>query len=103
MELTSKQRRWLRGQAHGLEALVQGGKGGLSEGLINQTIEALARHELIKVRFVADRPERGEQALALAAATGAEVAGSIGRVAILYRAMDDAAKRRYRFPANTNR
>lgn len=98
MELTSKQRRWLRGQAHGLDALVQVGKSGLSDGLIRQTDEVLGRHELIKVRFLADRDDRREQTAALVAAAGAQLAGAIGRVAILYRQHADPEKRRYKMP-----
>jgi len=98
VELTSKQRRWLRGQAHGLEALIQVGKGGLSEGIIRQTDEVLGRHELVKVRFLADREDRREQTAALVAAAGAELAGAIGRVAILFRQHPDPEKRRYKLP-----
>lgn len=98
MELTSKQRRWLRGQAHGLDALVQVGKGGVSDGLLQQMEEVLTRHELVKVRFLADRDDRREQTAALAAATGAQLAGSIGRVAILFRQQPDPDKRRYEIP-----
>jgi len=98
VELTSKQRRWLRGQAHGLDALVQVGKSGLSDGLIRQTDEVLGRHELIKVRFLADRDDRREQTAALVAAAGAQLAGAIGRVAILYRQHADPEKRRYKMP-----
>lgn len=98
MELTGKQRRWLRGQAHSLEALIQVGKGGLSDGLLAQTKEVLARHELIKVRFGAERAERAEQAKALATAVDAELVGAIGRVAILFRAKPDPDERRYNLP-----
>lgn len=98
MELTSKQRRWLRGQAHALDALIQVGKGGLSQGLIRQTDEVLGRHELVKVRFLADRDDRREQTEALVAATGAQLAGAIGRVAILFRQQPDPEKRRYKVP-----
>ena len=98
MELTSKQRRWLRGQAHALDALVQVGKGGVSEGLLQQMEEVLTRHELVKVRFLADRDDRREQTAALADATGAQLAGAIGRVAILFRQQPDPDKRRYELP-----
>ncbi len=98
MELTSKQRRWLRGQAHALEALIQVGKAGLSEGLIRQTDEVLGRHELVKVRFLADRDDRREQTAALAAATGSQLAGAIGRVAILFRQQPDPDQRRFKLP-----
>lgn len=98
MELTSKQRRWLRGQAHALDALVQVGKGGISDGLLRQMEEVLARHELVKVRFLADRDDRREQTASLVDATGAQLAGSIGRVAILFRQQPDPDKRRYQLP-----
>ncbi len=98
MELTSKQRRWLRGQAHALDALVQVGKGGLSAGLVRQADEVLARHELVKVRFLADRDDRKEQTAVLATAVGAQIAGAIGRVAILFRQDPDPEKRRYQLP-----
>jgi RNA-binding protein len=98
VELTSKQRRWLRGQAHGLDALVQVGKSGLSDGIMRQTDETLERHELIKVRFTADRDERAVQAAALAKAMRAELVGSIGRVAVIFRQNEDPEKRRYDVP-----
>ena len=98
MELTNKQRRWLKGQAHSLEPFVHVGKGGLSAGVLDQAEAALARHELVKVRLIADREERGEQAAELAQRTGAELIGTIGRVAILYRAAADAEARRYKLP-----
>lgn len=98
MELTSKQKRWLRGQAHGLDALVQVGKAGLSEGVVARTDSVLRDHELMKVRFGAERAERSRQADELAAATGAELVGAIGRVAILYRRQDDPERRKYELP-----
>ena len=98
MELTSKQRRWLRGQAHALDALIQVGKGGLSDGLIRQTDEVLRRHELVKVRFLADRDDRREQTAELVRVAGAQLAGAIGRVAILFRQHPDPEKRRYNLP-----
>ena len=98
MELTSKQRRWLRGQAHGLDALVQVGKGGLSDGITRLTEETLARHELIKVRFGTDREERAAQTATLVAAVDAQLVGAIGRVAVLYRQNPDPDKRRYDIP-----
>jgi RNA-binding protein len=98
MELTNKQRRWLKGQAHSLDPFIHVGKGGLSEGVLEQAEAALARHELVKARFSAEREERSAQAADLAARTGAELIATIGRVAILYRAGADPAKRRYRLP-----
>ena len=39
--MTSKERAYWRGQANGLQALFQVGKGGISDALIKQTDDAL--------------------------------------------------------------
>jgi RNA-binding protein len=85
--LTGKQRHHLRGLGHKLVPLVQLGKGGLDEGLIKAVDQALADHELIKVR-VGDGADLDRHAAAerLAAETHSEVAQVIGNVVLLYRA-----------------
>lgn len=85
--LTGKQRHHLRGLGHKLDPLVQVGKGGIDEGLIKAVDQALADHELIKVR-VGDTAEvdRHEAADTIAAQTHSEVAQVIGNVVLLYRA-----------------
>lgn len=84
--LNGKQRRHLRSLGHHLKPVVLVGKEGISESLVASTDEALEQHELIKVRF---GEHAGEDRHALAAAlTGgckAELAGVIGRTALLYR------------------
>ena len=60
--------------------------------------EALAAHELIKVRFVDDKERRRELAAELAEAVEAGLAGVVGHVAILYRPHPDAKKRRIELP-----
>ncbi len=98
--LTSAERKQLRGLSHELHALVQVGKGGLSPGLRRQLEQALADHELVKVRFLEGPDKATKQALceALTAATGAELAGLVGHVAILYRQQPDPEKRRVAMP-----
>lgn len=88
--LTSKQRQFLRGLSHPLSPIVHVGKGGITESLIAETRKALDSHELIKVRFAIDESGvRKEAATRLAAATDAHLAGTIGKVAILYRERDE--------------
>jgi RNA-binding protein len=85
--LTGKQRHHLRGLGHALNPIVQVGKGGLDDGLIKAVDQALADHELVKIR-VGDGAEldRHETAEELAAHTQSEVAQVIGNVVLLYRA-----------------
>ncbi|MDQ3282755.1 MAG: ribosome assembly RNA-binding protein YhbY [Acidobacteriota bacterium] len=88
--LTSKQRQYLRGLAHPLTPIVRVGKAGVTETLIAETKKSLESHELIKVRIEIDESaERKEVADRLARETDAQLAGTIGKVAILYREREE--------------
>ena len=90
MALTTKQRQFLKGLAHPLSPIVRVGKGGVSDAVVAETKKSLLAHELIKVRFeIDDSEKRHDLAQQLATAADAEVAGSVGKIAILYRARDE--------------
>ena len=90
MALTSKQRQFLRGLAHALEPVVRVGRAGASPSVIEETKRSLNAHELIKVRIEHDdSSQRKALAEELARACDAEVAGSIGKLAILYRRREE--------------
>lgn len=93
MTLTAKQRQYLKGLAHPLSPVVRVGKGRLSEAIVAETKRSLEAHELIKVRIESDDAvERREIAERLCAETGAELAGTIGKTAMLYRAREEKPK-----------
>ena len=94
MALTSPQRKKLRSLAHSLDPIVLIGKQGLTDTLVLSTEKALEAHELIKVRFNEFKREKKEIAAQLAERTGAELAGIIGHVAILFRQNEDPDKQR---------
>lgn len=52
MELTGKQKRYLRAQAHHLTPIVQIGKGGLTNEIKTSIRKALDARELIKVAIL---------------------------------------------------
>jgi RNA-binding protein len=86
MALTGKQRRTLRALGHHLTALLHVGHQGVSPSLIAAVEQALHDHELVKVRVLETSPEpRADAAVALAAATGSEVAQVLGRTVLLYK------------------
>ncbi len=88
-QFDSAQRKFLKALAHPLEPVVQIGAAGVCDGVVNATVEALDRHELIKVKLPRlEREDRGEAATALAAATDSYLCQVIGRVAVLYRRRD---------------
>lgn len=90
MALTSKQKQFLKGLAHPLEPVVRVGRGKLKDTVIEETKKSLLAHELIKVRIESDdSAERRSIAESLASAAGAELAGSVGKIAMLYREREE--------------
>jgi RNA-binding protein len=84
--LSGKQKRFLRGLGHGLKPVVTVGKGEVTESLVKETTEAIASHELIKVKILEScTMGRFEVAEALSSACAAEVAQVLGRTFLLYR------------------
>jgi len=84
--LSGKQKRFLRGLGHSLKPVITVGKGEISEALVNETAEAIASHELIKVKILEScTMDRFEVADRLASACAAEVAQVLGRTLLLYR------------------
>ena len=91
MALTGKQKRFLRGLAHGLPVIVSIGGKGLSDNLINELNTALEHHELVKLKLPpVPRLERQKLLQSICAATHAEAVQSIGRTSVIFRASDPA-------------
>lgn len=85
-QLTGKQARFLRGLGHHLQPVVMIGKESLSDAVLASIEEALATHELIKVKLQEGcLLDRREAATILAEKTGAAVAQVLGKTILLYR------------------
>src|SRR6185312_1129423 len=88
--LPNARTRFLRGQAHGLKAILQVGGKGVSDALVAEVDGALEHHELIKVKVAAeDRDVRDAMVQELAQRAGAALVQRIGHTAVLYRASKD--------------
>ena len=83
-QLTSRQRKALRGRAHALQPVVIVGQAGVDGRVLRSVDEALTAHELIKVRLHRPEDKRGD-ATTLASATGAALCGLVGHTVVLYR------------------
>jgi RNA-binding protein len=97
-KLSGAQRKWLRGMAHTLRPVVQIGKNGFSDAILQQIDEALEIHELIKVQAPAAKEEKQALARRLEEELAAEAVGLIGHVLILYRRNPDPEKQIYDLP-----
>lgn len=86
ISLTAAQTRFLRGQAHGLKALLQVGDKGVTPAVVAEVGQALEDHELIKVKVAAeDREARAALIDDLVNGAGAALVQRIGHTAVLYR------------------
>jgi RNA-binding protein len=92
-DLNSSQRQWLRRQAHDLRPIVQVGKNGLTEQVVASVDQALAAHELIKVKFLEHQDRRRQLADTLVEETGSALVAIVGNIAVLYRQQADPARR----------
>lgn len=86
MELSERQRRYLRGLGHKLNPVVLIGSAGVTSGVIAEVRRALHDHELIKVKFRgADRDGRDAGLVQLATATESVLVQRIGHTALYYK------------------
>ena len=91
--LTSKQRAFLRRQAHTLSPIFQIGKGGISDEMCLQLGNALEARELIKVKNLENSEYFPREAAdMIAEKIGADVVGVVGSVIILYRRSEKKPK-----------
>lgn len=93
MQLSEKQKKYLRGLAHGRDPIVLIGQTGGSDAVVRELDIALGAHELVKVKArVGDRDERDEILQHLAQRTSSVLVQRIGNVGVFYRASKDKPK-----------
>ena len=91
--LTGKQRAYLRGLAQKEDCILYVGKAGVTDAVIAEARDALAARELVKGRVQeACLYTAAEAQQALCQACGAEGVQVIGRVFVLYKKSEKAAK-----------
>jgi RNA-binding protein len=99
-KLKGFQKKYLRGLAHNLKPVVLIGQKGLTDELIKSADQALDRHELIKVKFneFKEKGQKAEITAELCKKIRAEMSGTIGHIAILYREQEDPDKKKIFLP-----
>ncbi len=86
MNLSTKQKQYLKGLAHNLKPVVLMGANGLTEAVLAEIEIALDHHELIKVRVASEDRETKQLIIdAIIRETGAEKVQTIGKVLVMYR------------------
>ncbi|REB09959.1 ribosome assembly RNA-binding protein YhbY [Sporosarcina sp. BI001-red] len=91
--LTSKQKSYLRSEAHHLQPIFQIGKSGLTDAIIKQIEEALEARELIKISVLQNcEQDKEEIADNLGQQAGLEVVQIIGKTIVIYKESTEKKK-----------
>lgn len=96
--LTGAQRRHLRSLAHPLKPVVFIGEAGISDSVLRALDDALAAHELVKIRL-RQPDDKKAAAKNLAEASRAALCGVVGHTVVLYR--PDPTSPKIALPART--
>ena len=83
--VAGRELRDLKARAQRLKPMARIGREGLSAGFLESLDDALARHELVKVKFEEFKDQKKELAPVLADKMGAQVIMRVGNVVVLYR------------------
>ena len=87
--LTGKQKRYLRSEAHHLNAIFQIGKDGVNSNQIKGINDALETRELMKVKILESCPDDVKRvALEISLQTKSDVVQIIGRTIVLFKQSD---------------
>ena len=99
MNITSKQRSYLKGLAMKLDPVFQIGKDSVTPELTEALREVLDKRELIKVHVLKNcADDRREIAETIAGRTGSLVVQVIGSMIVLFKYQTDAKKRKIELP-----
>jgi len=86
MQLTERQKKFLRREAHSLKPVVSAGDKGINDAVLGEIESALEHHELIKIKVrIGDRETRNEAITRMIDSTGATLVSRVGNIAAVYR------------------
>lgn len=89
LQISSSQRRFLRGLAHSLNPVVMIGQQGLTPSVVKEVKLSLEHHELIKIRVLGDDRELREQWLTqLCDELEAAPVQHLGKLLVLFKPAD---------------
>ncbi len=86
--LNNKQIKYLKSLAHSLKAIYQIGKDGITDNMINDILNYLKKHEIVKVKFLQNCEISSLEAIEKFNDAKIEVVQNIGGILVLYKRND---------------
>src|SRR3989338_1148896 len=90
LSLTISERLALKGRAHALNPTVMIGNAGLTEAVLKEIAASLKTHELIKIRVMAERPQREAILAEICNRLNAAPVQHIGKILVIYQPNPEA-------------
>ena len=90
LSLTVSERLALKGRAHALSPIVMIGNAGLTEAVLKEIAASLKTHELIKIRVMAERPQREAILAEICNRLNAAPVQHIGKILVVYQPNPEA-------------
>ena len=90
LSLTVSERIALKGRAHALSTIVMIGNAGLTEAVLKEIAASLKIHELIKIRVMAERPQRETILTEICTRLNAAPVQHIGKILVVYQPNPEA-------------
>lgn len=85
LSLTVSERLALKGRAHALNPIVMIGNAGLTEAVLKEIAASLKIHELIKIKVMAERPQREAILAEICTQLNAAPVQHIGKILVVYQ------------------
>ncbi len=83
--LSNKQVKFLKSMGHELKAVYQVGKDGVTSNLVEDVLNYLNKHELVKVRLLQNCEQCNDEAKQIFEEANIEVVQSIGSILLLFK------------------
>jgi RNA-binding protein len=95
--LNSAEKKYIRGLAHELDAVVLIGINGVTETIITAINVHLDANEIIKIRFNKFKEDKKRLCSDIETKTQSQMAGLVGNIAIFYKQNQDPSKQKIKF------
>ena len=93
MVINSSQRKHLKSLAHHLKPIVNIGKEGLTEGVIHFILDALEKHELLKIKFSKNKDIKKDISTQITDGTKSFKVSIIGNILIIFKQSENPKNR----------
>jgi len=88
-ELSNNQKKFLRKLAHSISPVVMIGQNGLSDGVVDELVISMEKHEILKLKIRVEKEDKQQVIDKVLAITNAQLIQVVGNVIVIYRSFEE--------------